>query len=98
MIEKNPIGGNVLMNQEQLLFNLVQHAIKREQFEDLAKIKFKEKGFDLCTISGGRDSGGYIYNVSYLDSNELKSMKVRTKNQKDVVAEENLKELLNNLG
>lgn len=83
--------------QEQLLLNLAQHAIKRERFEDLAKIKFKEKGFDLCTISSGRDSDGHFYNVSYSDSNELKSMKIRTKNQKDVVNEENLNEILKEL-
>jgi hypothetical protein len=94
---KGPIDGSVLMNQEQLLLKLAQHAIKREQFEDLTKIKFKEKGFDLCTISGGRDSNGHFYNVSYLDANEIKSMKVKTKNQNNVVAEENLDELLNQL-
>ena len=82
------------MNQEQLLLNLAQHAIKREQFEDRIKIKFKEKGFDLCTISSGRDLNGHFYNVSYSNSKELKSMKVRTKNQKDVIAEENLDQLL----
>lgn len=84
-------------NQEQLLLKLAQHAIKRERFENLAKIKFKEKGFDLCTISSGRDSDGHFYNVSYSNSKELKSMKVKTKNQKDVVAEENLDLLLNQL-
>ena len=83
--------------QEQLLLNLAQHAIKRERFEDLVKIKFKEKGCDLCTISSGRDSNGHFYNVSYSDSNELKSMKIRTKNQKDVVNEENLNEILKEL-
>ena len=97
MKEKDLIDGNVLMNQEQLLLRLAQHAIKRERFEDLAKIKFKEKGFDLCTISSGKDSDGHFYNVSYSDSNELKSMKIRTKNQKDVIAEENLDQLLNEL-
>ena len=85
------------LNQEQLLLNLAQHAIERECFEDLVKIKFKEKGFDLCTISSGRDLNGHFYNVSYSDSKELKSMKVKTKNKKNVFSKENLDQILNEL-